>query len=348
MKRLAAFLILALPCTTAAAQWAVQESGTKARFRGLSVVNAQVAWASGNGGTVVMTRDGGKAWNAVPLESNELDCRDIQAFDDRVAVALTIGEGEKSRIYRTEDGGKTWKLAYLNRDPKGFLDAIAFFDPDRGLALGDPIDGRFLLLETQDGGKSWSRIPAETAPVAREGEGAFAASGTCLIARGRDLAWIATGGARTGRVGRSTDRGRTWTFQETPIPAPNPASGVFSIAFLDDRRGVAVGGDYQATGKAEKVAAVTEDGGKTWRPPAGQGPGGYRSAVVVIPGTNKLVAAGPAGCDGSEDGGDRWIPLGDRGFHALGSAGADATWGVGENGLIAKLEAPRLTSPARD
>lgn len=350
MKRSSAFLIVVLLGPTVQAQWTVQESGTKARFRGIHAVSAQVAWASGTGGTIVMTRNGGQTWNARPLESTDLDCRDIHAFNENAAVALTIGEGEKSRIYRTDDGGTTWKLVYINRDPKGFLDAIAFFDEDHGLALGDPIDGRFLMLETGDGGKTWAQAPPESRPVALEGEGAFAASGTCLIARPGDRAWLATGGAkaRSGRAGRSIDRGRTWAFQDTPVPAPNPASGLFSIAFLNDRRGVAVGGDYQAPEKAGPVSTVSDDGGKTWRLPAGPGPRGYRSAVVVVPGTTRLIATGPTGSDWSDNGGDRWLPLGDLGFHALGSAGADATWGVGENGLIAKLDGSRLTAPAPD
>ena len=70
-----------------------------------------------------------------------LDFRDIHAVDARTAYLLSIGPGDRSRIYKTDDGGTTWTLSFTNRDPQGFLDAIAFWDGERGLALGDPLDG---------------------------------------------------------------------------------------------------------------------------------------------------------------------------------------------------------------
>ena len=36
------------------AQWMPQESGTRARLRGLGVVSREVAWAVGNGGTCLL------------------------------------------------------------------------------------------------------------------------------------------------------------------------------------------------------------------------------------------------------------------------------------------------------
>src|ERR1043166_7139477 len=45
-----------------AAQWIPQQSGTNAEFRGLSVVNANVVWASGSRGRVAHTTDGGTTW----------------------------------------------------------------------------------------------------------------------------------------------------------------------------------------------------------------------------------------------------------------------------------------------
>src|SRR5918993_404975 len=219
------------------AGWVSQPSGTTARLRGLSVVDERVAWAGGSGGTVLRTVDRGKTWQRrVVPDAEGLDFRDIEAFDESTAYALAIGAGELSRIYKTTDGGATWALRHVNRDPQGFLDALAFWDAEHGLALGDPVGGRFVILATDDGGESWSRIATEGMPEARPGEGAFAASGTCLVTQGGRNAWFGTGG---GRVFRSTDRGRTWTAQETPIRAGNGTSGVFSLAFRDAEHGVA-------------------------------------------------------------------------------------------------------------
>jgi len=82
----------------------------------------------------------------------------------------------------------------VNRDPKGFLDAFAFWDVDNGVALGDPVDGRFSILATDDGGRNWKRNPVESMPPALAGEGAFATSGTCLVVQGQGNAWFGTGG----------------------------------------------------------------------------------------------------------------------------------------------------------
>jgi photosystem II stability/assembly factor-like uncharacterized protein len=339
MRMLSATVIGLLTTQGAVGQWVVQPSRTTARLRGLSVVSAQVAWASGSGGTILRTTDRGRTWERKTVPDTEtLDFRDIEAFDDRSALVLSIGAGELSRIYRTTDGGSTWALQHINRDPEGFLDALAFWDGRHGLALGDPVGGRFVVLATDDGGKSWDRVAAEGLPEARPGEGAFAASGTCLAVHGDRHAWFGTG---AGRVFRSADRGRTWTAHETPIRSGNGTSGIFSLAFRDTEHGVAVGGDYAEPGRADGNAAVTDDGGRTWRPPKHSGPAGYRSAVAYLPGapSPSLVAVGPTGADSSGDGGETWAKLGDAGFHSVAPAGSRTAWAVGEEGAIGRLEA---------
>src|SRR3954464_625472 len=103
--------LLGIFLAPARAQWAMQTAGTTARLRGLSVVNERVAWASGSGGSVLRTIDGGETWERTPITGAEaFDFRDIEAFDGKTAYALSIGEGESSRIYKTEDGGTSWKL----------------------------------------------------------------------------------------------------------------------------------------------------------------------------------------------------------------------------------------------
>jgi photosystem II stability/assembly factor-like uncharacterized protein len=327
------------------AQWNRQESGTKARLRGLCVVSPEVAWASGTGGTFVRTTDGGRTWQAgTVLGASALDFRDVHAVDANTAYLLSIGPGDASRIYKTTDVGVTWALQYKDPDPKVFLDALAFWDAEHGLALGDPVDGRFVVLATEDGGKAWKRIPAEGMPPALSGEGAFAASGTCLVVQGDGQAWFGTGGAKVSRVFRSTDRGRTWAAHETTIRAGAASAGIFSLAFRDGDHGIAVGGDYQKPEESGAYVALTTDGGRTWQRAAGAQPAGYRSAVAFLPGTpgSSVVAVGPTGSDDSPDGGTSWHRLGTAGFHAVGFAGAPAVgWAVGDDGLIARFRGER-------
>lgn len=323
------------------AQWEPQESGTKARLRGISVVSQDVAWASGTKGTVIRTIDGGTTWTPTIIpDAAALDFRDIHAVDAKTAYVLSIGEGEKSRIYKTLDGGNTWQLQHKNPDPKVFLDAIAFWDPDHGLALGDPVDGRYTILTTDDGGKTWTKGTPNGMPPALEKEGAFAASGTCLITQGDQNAWFGTGGGKTARVFRSQDRGRTWTVHETPIRANAPASGIFSLAFRDASHGAIVGGTYDQVDRKGQIAATTEDGGKTWKVVEQQEPNGYRSAVIPLGKLSEttFLAVGPSGTDISNDDGRTWKSLGNKGFHATATAGREATWAVGEDGAVAKFK----------
>jgi photosystem II stability/assembly factor-like uncharacterized protein len=345
--RIVVFCLAAiLPSPPVLAQWTPQESGTKARLRGLSVVGKDVAWASGALGTCLRTVDGGATWRAVAVpDSAGRDFRDVQGFDDRAACLLSIGPGQLSRIYRTADAGASWKLQHVNADEKGFLDAIAFWDADHGLALGDPVDGRFVILRTDDAGQTWSRIAADGMPEALPNEGAFAASGTCLVVQGNTNAWFGTGGGASARVFRSSDRGRTWTVATSPLQVLRPSAGIFSLAFRDELHGVAVGGDYKLVDDPSGNLATTDDGGRSWTNAGKSRPAGFRSAVAYVAGSPgpTLVAVGPSGSDRSVDGGRTWSRLGEQGFHALGFDGSgQAGWAVGEEGRIARLDLSRL------
>jgi photosystem II stability/assembly factor-like uncharacterized protein len=318
-------------------QWLTQSSGTTARLRGVSAVSATVAWASGSDGVYLITTDGGATWRAATVPGAEtLDFRDVEAFDASTAYLLSIGEGERSRIYKTIDGGEHWRLQFTNSNPKAFFDALAFWDADHGVAVSDSVDGRFVIIKTTDGGASWKEIPPEKLPPALAGEGAFAASGTCVATQGRNNVWIATNSAR---VLSSTDGGETWQVAATPIPSGQPSVGIFSVAFKDARNGVVVGGDYKKEGEARDNAAITNDGGRTWKLVKGLLPGGFRSAVAYAPGASILVAVGPSGSDYSLEGGASWAPIRGAGYHAISFARSGAGWAVGEGGRIAKFKA---------
>src|SRR5262249_11386613 len=154
----------------------------------------------------------------------------------------------------------------------------AFWDDQRGIALGDPIDQRLFILTTDDGGATWKRVSTESAPPLLPGEAAFAASGTCLTVLGSSNVWIGTGGGTRARVFRSTDRGRTWSVADTPVHAGNSASGIFSVAFADAMHGVVVGGEYTKPKMPFDNVALTTDGGATWIKARGPLPVGYMSA----------------------------------------------------------------------
>jgi photosystem II stability/assembly factor-like uncharacterized protein len=332
----------------AAAQWAPQQSGTTAEFRGLAAVSSSVAWASGTRGRVARTSDGGRTWkiDTVPGAAS-LDLRAIFATSDRRVWTSSAGlaDSGQAQIFHTDDG-TNWSRQFNSSEKGVFLDALAFWDSDHGIALSDPADGKLFVLVTDDGGKAWTRVPADRVPAALPGEGSFAASGTCLIVQGKSNVWVGTGGAAKARVFRSTDRGRTWTVADTPIHAGNAASGIFSVAFSDPTHGVAVGGDYTKPKQPFDNVALTSDGGVTWRLARGPMPPGFMSGVTFLPGTSgrSLVAVGLAGTARSDDAGDSWTMIDSVAYNTVAFATHDDGWAVGPRGRIAKW-APTL--PAR-
>jgi photosystem II stability/assembly factor-like uncharacterized protein len=313
------------------AQWDRQPVRTDADFRGLAAVGDKVAWASGTKGTFVRTADGGKTWTLGTVPGAEkLDFRDVEAFGDSIAYLLSAGPGEASRIYKTTDAGKTWTLQFQNAEKDGFFDSLAFWDEKNGIALSDPVKRQFLLVTTADG-KTWKPLDAKL-PTALPNEGAFAASGTCLVTHGENDVWFATGGAQAARVFHSADRGKTWEVSETPILAGVESAGIFSIAFRDPKKGVIVGSDYKKPDAAGVSAAVTADGGKTWTPAETALP--FLSGVARA--KDQWVAVGPTGSFASPDG-KTWTRLDRENFNAVQFTATSTGWAVGPKGSIAKF-----------
>ncbi len=318
------------------AQWIPQPTTFQGELRGLSVVAPGVAWASGVRGTVLRTTDG-RTWtvDSVPGAAR-LDLRAIAATSRDVAHALSIGDS--SRIFRTRDGGRTWSERFISLKKGSFFDAIQFWDAKHGIAVSDPVDGRFLLVTTSDGGETWTEVPTDRLPLALTGEGAFAASGSCLtVSGGRDV-WFVTGGAASARVFHSPDRGRSWTVSETPLRAGIASAGGFSVAFRDAKHGIVVGGDYTQAKLGGRNVALTTDGGATWTlVDSTSAPQGFKSAVAYVPGSagRKLVAVGLNGTHVSSDGGRSWVSVDTVPYNSVLLSGKTG-YTVGPKGRVAK------------
>jgi photosystem II stability/assembly factor-like uncharacterized protein len=331
--RVVPLLVLCGAAAAAQPAWQAQDSGVTVELRGLSVVSSKVAWASGAKGTVIRTVDG-EHWQTVAVpDAAAFDLRDIHAVDADTALAMGAGPGAASRLYRTSDGGATWKLVVTNTVEKGFWDAMAFWDARHGVLFGDPVEGAFQVYVTEDGGATWKASPAKGLE-ALAGEGAFAASGSCLSVAGKQDAWFVTGSAAQARAFHSSDGGLTWQAAVLPMPAAAASRGAFSVAFLNTRTGMVAGGDYREPKLDSLNGARSTDGGATWQAAAIL-PAGFMSVVATVPGApTTLVAAGLAGSGYSPDGGLTWRVLDNTPMNTIGFASPTSGWAVGPKGLV--------------
>jgi photosystem II stability/assembly factor-like uncharacterized protein len=307
-------------------------------FRGIYTVDKNTVWVSGSKGSVYVTRDGGKKWHKVNVpESDSLDFRDIEIISPGVIALMSSGIGEKSRIYKSDDNGETWKIVYQNLYSEGFLDTIEFWNEKNGIAIGDPVKGKFDILLTTDSGNNWNEPLRKNIPDAFVGEAQFAASGTCISVSGNNEAWIATGGTKA-RILKTTDRGLTWQVFETPILHGQPSTGIFSIHFTSKNIGVIVGGNYLMENDKDGTSAFSVNGGRTWKlNSSGHLP--YQSSVNSIKINNQVyfISTGPAGTFYTNNL-KNWQLAEKAGFHCISISGKDNTiWLAGSNGRVAKL-----------
>ena len=317
------------------AEFIVSKTNTEASLRGLYVVDEDVVWASGSGGTVLRSVDGGETWavNIVP-GAGENDFRSIYAWNEKRAMVFGVAGPEFG--YITNDGGESWDVVYQDTTKGLFFNSLKFADEKNGLAVSDPINRKLFVLRTEDGGKNWERTIE--LPDVKEGEANFAASNTCIEYLPEGKAWLASGG-KVARVFYSDDFGRTWNVSQTPMIRGSSSSGIFSIAFINEKEGVAVGGIYDQPKINTNIAAYTVDGGKTWLP-AENMPKEYRSCVQHVgkEQTSFWFAIGKTGCDISTDGGRNWQFLSDEGYYTFRPVPEKSEgFAAGANGKISKI-----------
>jgi len=267
------------------------------QMRGISVARDSTVWASSQRGVVIHSTDQGASWRTDTIvAARTFDLRGIAGVDRLTAHAMVAAQ-DTGRIFVTHDGGRTWRLEYDDTRKGVFFDAIALWSAKDLIVLGDPIGHVFTVLVSHDSGAHWT--PVHPPPVL-PGEGAFAASNTCLITGPNGGAWFVTGGSSTvARIFHTSDYGVHWTVTNLPLVAGNAASGAFSVAFRG-RQGIVVGGDYAVPDSSRPNVVLTSDGGATWTLGVEAGAVPYLSAVA--PFNTGWIATGTRGTWTSRDG----------------------------------------------
>lgn len=329
MKKL--FLLFAfhlLILVTHAQSVQLLSSGTKASLRGLSVPDDQTVWVSGSNGTVGRSVDGGLNWVFTQVNGYEkTDFRDIEAFDANTAIIMGIDS--PAYILKTLDGGKTWKKAYENHSRGIFLDAMDFEPNGRGMAIGDPIEGRFVMLCTRDSGSSWSKVDSKKSPQALQGEACFASSGSNIVSREPGGEMIIISGGNSSHIHFKKEK------KPIPLLQGKPSTGANSIAIKNSKTFMIVGGDFEKKDSAAGNCVFTKNSGQSWKTPKIP-PRGYRSSVAYL-GKRNWITCGLNGVDITRNDGKKFLPVSTTGFHVCKKAAKGNTvYLAGGGGRIGK------------
>jgi len=301
--------------------------------RAIEVIGENLAFA-GNNGTYGLYDSANNTWKT-----------NIQKFDTIVpeyrAIASTSNDffmlsvANPALLYKTGNSGKM-ELVYKEEHENVFYDAMAFWNDQEGIAMGDPTDGCISIIITRNGGKTWSKLECNNLPEAADGEAAFAASNSNISIQG-DKTWILTGGTKS-RILFSSDKGKSWELFETPLLQGKPTTGGYSLDFYDEQTGIIIGGDYTNAEGNNGNKAITNDGGRTWELVAEGKEPGYKSSVRYVPNSKgkQILATGFSGIHYSKDGGKSWEELSKEGFYTLRFVNDTLAYAAGK-GRIAKL-----------
>jgi photosystem II stability/assembly factor-like uncharacterized protein len=296
--------------------WHITQMTTAPSLRASAILNG-VIWVAGTNGKVFKSNDKGQSWNDVSIKTFTGDIRDLELIDSQTAIAMSVGSGKDSRLYRTTDAGANWKLLYSNTDEQGFFDSIDFWDNKNGLLLGDPVDGFYTIMKTRDGGKSWRRIAKNRLPKMRSKEAAFAASGNTLIITTKNQSWAITGGFSASAY-FSNDRGENWKRMEVPLHSASQTSGGYALATNAKGDVFALGGDYlERAAKYPNLARLDKaDATSHWRS-VDAGQRGLRTAMTCQ--QQVCIMTGKTSSDISFDHGLNWQSFSKQGFYTLTS-----------------------------
>jgi photosystem II stability/assembly factor-like uncharacterized protein len=226
--------------TTDRAQNWVQKATGAARLRSIFFADASTGYAVGDANTVLKSTDGGDTWNAVPVPAGASGGNLTKVRCASANVCLISTEtGDK--ILRTTDGGTT--ITAVDPSPRPIY-AAAFATATSAVGVGESGTTVF----SSDAGSSTA-----TPGFGGVGDRIGGADDVVLSrVRATDANLVHSTGDK-GRLGRSTDGGKTWSTVTVPT-----SQALTDVSFPDASNGYTI--------DTVDAVRVTGNGGTQWTP----------------------------------------------------------------------------------
>jgi photosystem II stability/assembly factor-like uncharacterized protein len=308
-------------------------------------VTAEVGWASGEGGTIIHTKDGGATWTSQlggDPASTDAAVRQLRFIDEYRGWAL---QGRK--LIHTENG-TDWEE--VPGALPNWVSDYAFVSRRQGVmaATSSSVGHATEVFLTRDGGRTWKPVAQCGIRVAIDG---LNRNVTCQISRFHfpspkvgyligylDCIGMGCGGPPV--LGKTEDGGATWRFLLGPGDVKT--TKLKDVFFTDELHGFL---NVHSGGSDPKIFA-TADGGQTWK------------GVIGTPGDWLRFADPEVGWGFDEqkfsfttDGGARWnsrphrFPANPR---AVSMPRRDRAYVAGDNGMVFRyrvVPASQVTPP---
>jgi photosystem II stability/assembly factor-like uncharacterized protein len=262
----------------------------------------EVAWAVGNFGSIYVTQNGGKTWQARSSNTKQ-PLFSVEFADDHHGWIV----GKSGLILRTTDGGETWTPQQSPIHPAKHLFKVAAVDAQNAWAVGD----WGAVVQTRDGGATWTDRSLGALAVERvevPGRTTQMITDDVIL---NDIDFLdAKHGFIVGEFGTllaTADGGEHW--RQIPLPTEKT---LFGVHFRSPEEGWVVGIDG--------IILHTQDGGQTWVTQNGLTESGAIEDVsfveamanpglyaVSVEGRRGIVVGDNGALFVSDDGGNTWV-----------------------------------------
>jgi photosystem II stability/assembly factor-like uncharacterized protein len=264
-------------------------------------------------------------------------------FEDASFLDATTGwvVGGLGEVFETDDGGKTWRLRsrIQGSERPVYLRSVIFVTRTHGFV--GTLDSSRVLLETTDGGASWTNLSARLKGARVLGICGLNAIGPDTIV---GVGWFKGPAAFI----KSTDGGQTWTAKSLS----DRIGSATDVLFQNGRLGFIAGGSKGTDTDSHAVILSTSDGGKSWTTRFASSERSEWAWKFSSPDSSTLfvsVEGARAAVLKSHDGGETWneqVVPGSRPLQGIGFASKRLGWVSGRGTSSVSTDGGLTWSPS--